>query len=52
LRDPAHPAAELFDQTVLQRIVAEHASGTRDRGEALWLLGNVYVWAEHNLAAA
>jgi asparagine synthase (glutamine-hydrolysing) len=52
LRDPDHPAAELFDQTVLQRIVAEHASGTHDRGEALWVLGNVYVWAEHNLAAA
>jgi asparagine synthase (glutamine-hydrolysing) len=52
LRDPAHPAAELFDQSVLQRVVAEHANGTRDRGEALWLLGNVYIWAEQNLAAA
>ncbi len=52
LRDPAHPAAELFDETVVRGIVDEHASGTRDRGEALWLLGNVYVWAEQNLAAA
>ena len=52
MQDPDHPAAELFDETVLRSIVDEHAKGTRDRGEALWLLGNVYVWAEHNLAAA
>lgn len=49
LRDPNHPAADLFDRPTLQRVVDEHVQGTRDRGEALWLLGNVYVWAEHYL---
>ena len=43
-------AAELFDRITLERIVEEHVRGARDHGEALWLLGNVYVWAEHYLA--
>jgi asparagine synthase (glutamine-hydrolysing) len=51
LKDSSHPAASLFDQAVLQRIVSEHASGAADHGEALWLLGNVYVWAEQHGAA-
>jgi asparagine synthase (glutamine-hydrolysing) len=46
LRDPGHPAADLFDRQILQRVVDEHVHGTRDRGEALWLLCNVFVWAE------
>ena len=52
LRDPDHPAADLFDRPTLQRVVDEHVRGTRDRGEALWLLGNVFVWAEHYLGAS
>ena len=51
LKDASHPAAALFDQTVLQRLVAEQASGAADHGEALWLVGNVYVWAEQHGAA-
>jgi asparagine synthase (glutamine-hydrolysing) len=52
LEDPSHVAASLFDQTVLRRIVREHAANTADHGEALWLLGNVFLWAEHHLGAA
>jgi asparagine synthetase B (glutamine-hydrolysing) len=51
LKDASHPAAALFDQTVLRRLVSEHAGGAADHGEALWLLGNVYVWAEQHGAA-
>lgn len=46
LRDPAHPAAEHLDRATLDRILAEHASGRADHGEALWMLTNVYVWHE------
>jgi asparagine synthase (glutamine-hydrolysing) len=52
LEDPSHVAASLFDQTVLQRIVREHVAKTVDHGETLWLLGNVFLWAEHHLGAA
>ena len=48
LRDPGHPAASHFDPTVLQRILREHGAGTHAHGEVLWLLANVYLWAEAN----
>jgi asparagine synthase (glutamine-hydrolysing) len=52
LQDPSHAAAPLFDQSVLQRIVGEHVAQTADHGEALWLLGNVFLWAEHHIGVA
>ena len=52
LRDPSHPAADLFDRATLRRVVDEQVRGVRDHGEALWLLSNVFVWAEHYLDAA
>ena len=48
LRDPGHPAADLFDQREVRRLTDEHSAGAADHGEALWLLANVYVWAEIN----
>lgn len=52
LQDPSHAAAAFFDQSVLQRIVREHVAETANHGDALWLLGNVYLWAEHHVGAA
>ena len=46
LRDPDHPAATHFQRAVLDQLLAEHASGHVDHGEALWMLTNVYVWHE------
>jgi asparagine synthase (glutamine-hydrolysing) len=46
LRDPDHPAATYFQKPVIDQILREHASGTVDHGEILWLLTNVYVWCE------
>ncbi|MGH7689956.1 MAG: asparagine synthase (glutamine-hydrolyzing), partial [Gemmatimonadaceae bacterium] len=48
LRDPGHPAANLFDQREVRRLTDAHVAGAVDHGEALWLLANVYVWAEIN----
>jgi asparagine synthase (glutamine-hydrolysing) len=46
LRDQAHPAASHFDRGVLHRVLREHDTRTRDHGELLWLLANVYLWSE------
>src|SRR4029079_8053259 len=46
LRDPRHAAAQHFDKRVVDRLLTEHAAGTADHGEALWMLTNVYVWHE------
>jgi asparagine synthase (glutamine-hydrolysing) len=46
VRDPGHPAAELFEPRYLARVLQEHDRGQRDRGELLWLLANVYLWVE------
>ena len=46
LRDPEHPAADMVDQREVRRIIDAHTAGAADHGEALWLLSNVYVWAE------
>jgi asparagine synthase (glutamine-hydrolysing) len=46
LRDRSHPAAIHFDTAVVDRIARHHASGAADHGETLWLLANVYLWAE------
>lgn len=46
LRNPDHPAADYFDRSVVNRVLAEHARGDEDHGEALWLLANVYTWHE------
>ena len=52
LRDPGHPAADLFDGREVRRLIDAHAAGAADHGEALWLLANVYVWAETNAGGA
>src|SRR5262249_51750450 len=44
ISDPSHPASSNFDAQVLNRIVREHQSGTRNHGEVLWLLANVFLW--------
>jgi hypothetical protein len=31
--------------------VRDHRAGTHDYGETLWLLANVFLWAENELAA-
>ena len=46
LKDREHPAAAYFDMSVVGRLVAEHATGGVDHGEALWLLTNVFMWQE------
>lgn len=46
LRDPEHPAAQHFDRAELARVLAEHAAGRADHGEALWMLTNVYAWQD------
>ena len=46
LRDPLHPAANHFQRSALDQLLAEHASHRVDHGEALWMLTNVYIWYE------
>ena len=46
LLDPSHPAATLFDQRVVRRLVLSHLSGASDEGAALWALINVFTWHE------
>ena len=46
LRDPDHPASQYFHRPTIDRLLAEHASGRADHGEALWMLTNVFVWQE------
>ena len=48
LCDPDHPAADMFDRREVRRLTDVHTAGAADHGEALWLLSNVYVWAEIN----
>jgi asparagine synthase (glutamine-hydrolysing) len=52
IRDPEHPGASMFDRAVVQRIVREHTGGKRNHGEILWLVANVFVWAELNQGRA
>lgn len=49
LRDPRHPAAEHLDQKLVDSMLRQHLSGDADHRECLWLLANVYVWAEQNI---
>ncbi len=50
LLDRHHPAAYHFDTAVIERIVREHRHAAANHGEALWLLANVYLWAEGAVA--
>ncbi len=43
---PESPAADVFDRTVLKRVIAEHRSGARDHAELLWTALNVATWRE------
>ena len=45
LQDARHPAAEFIDVAEVKRIVADHRSGL-DRGDALWLLTNFWLWMD------
>lgn len=49
LEDARHPAAAFVDPAEVRRIVAEHRAG-KDRGDALWLLANFWLWVEIFLA--
>ena len=51
LRDRDHPAAELFDGDLVARLLREHHLGTRDHGQILWLLTNVYLWHDVHVTA-
>ena len=46
LRDPDHPASQYFHRPTIDRLLAEHAAGRADHGEALWMLTNVFVWQD------
>lgn len=46
ISDSSHPASTCFDRATLDTIIREHRSGTRNHGEALWLLANVFLWHE------
>jgi asparagine synthase (glutamine-hydrolysing) len=46
LRDGSHPAAGLFDRSVVQELVQSHLAGAADQSAALWALINVYAWHE------
>ena len=46
LRDESHPAAALFDRSVVSELVQSHVSGAADYSAALWALINVYTWHE------
>jgi asparagine synthase (glutamine-hydrolysing) len=52
MSDGSHPAADYFDGRVLARVLREHREGTRDHGELLWLLANVYLWCEAQQGAS
>jgi asparagine synthase (glutamine-hydrolysing) len=43
---PESPAADVFDRTVLRRLVAEHRSGAKDHSEMLWTALNLSTWRE------
>jgi asparagine synthase (glutamine-hydrolysing) len=43
---PESPAADVFDRTVLRRLVAEHRSGSKDHSEMLWTALNLSTWRE------
>ena len=45
-RLPDSPAAEMFDGSVLRRLIAEHRSGARDHSEILWTAMNLTTWRE------
>jgi asparagine synthase (glutamine-hydrolysing) len=49
LLDRGHPAAAHFDRNVLEGIVRRHRSGEQDCGEVLWLIANVFLWAESDV---
>jgi asparagine synthase (glutamine-hydrolysing) len=40
------PAADVFDQHTLRRLVSEHRQGVRDHAEALWTALNLVTWRE------
>ncbi|MEZ5287574.1 MAG: asparagine synthase (glutamine-hydrolyzing) [Vicinamibacterales bacterium] len=43
---PESPAAEVFDRTVLRRLVSEHRAGAADHSELLWTALNLATWRE------
>jgi asparagine synthase (glutamine-hydrolysing) len=43
---PAHPAADIFDRPLLQRMVEEHRAEVADHSELLWTALNVCTWRE------
>lgn len=46
-----HPACEMISPDVVENILSEHTSGTRNHGEVLWLLANLYAWFDLHLGA-
>lgn len=52
MRDPAHPAADLFDRSALSSLLDEHGTGRANHGEALWLVSNVFLWHEVQRASS
>ena len=43
---PDSPGAEVFDRTVLRRLVSEHQTGAHDHSELLWTALNLSTWRE------
>jgi asparagine synthase (glutamine-hydrolysing) len=43
---PDAGGADVFDRSVLRRLVGEHRSGGRDHSELLWTALNVATWRE------
>ena len=50
MSDEGHPAAAHVDAALVRRLVREHRAGAHDHGEVLWLLTNLYLWAEREAA--
>lgn len=43
---PDSPASEVFDRSVLRRLITEHRSGVKDHSEILWTALNLSTWRE------
>jgi asparagine synthase (glutamine-hydrolysing) len=43
---PESPSADVFDRSVLNRLIAEHRSGAVDHSELLWTVLNLCAWRD------
>jgi asparagine synthase (glutamine-hydrolysing) len=46
LQLPGMAGADVFDRTVLKKLIAEHRGGTHDHSELLWTALNLATWRE------